>query len=1660
MKKTIKKVFCILLALVLAVPLNLMPVQAAGDIVETLNPETRDASQMNYFSYVTPTGSNKTWTVNAGSEAYVDLGASDDNANQYYYTVSFYGSAISIYAIKGPVHGIVKYTVDDGSEQTVDLYNASRTSAQSVYSVSGLTEGRHTLKAVTQTTKTGSKIVNQVSYAKITHQPYAATEFTLGQTGMSLYVGQKQKIAYTMIPSGTSDAGLVFSSNNDAVASVSGDGTVTAKAEGTAEITVSGVGTAKKVTVNVKKAVPALGGTITDKDTQHTQDTYSTIRQQNVTTATLTAWKNDKASSELVLYSSNGSLSNVQVTAGDFQRADGSAKISADNVTTTFIKSTRAYNGPYLGYGDPSRRVPEATEENRSESSDILYQDGGAVSIDADRLQPVWVEVSVPEDAPAGLYTGTLTVSAAEIKTPLVFTYKLIVQDLALPDTTDYSYDIGIWQYPYSSAEYYNITPFSEEHLEILRSLMEQYKEAGGNMITATIIEDAWNGQTYSKNDIHYPSMVKWTKESDGSFTYDYSDFDAWVSLCKEMGIAEKVVIYSIAPWHSSFTYWENGTMKKAGYTAGSDSYNQMWSDFLTDFTSHLDEKGWFESCYLAIDERNFGQATNAFTVINKIKNKDGKSLKTAGDMDSITDSAKKEIAKNIDLLSVGDTAAQAHSAVFKEILAERNASGLVTTLYSCTEHKPGNFSLSAPVESYWSAVNAGKAGTAGFRRWAYDAWVADPLNDATHNAFEPGDCFLVYPSEKDAAMKTAKSSVRLERMAEGIRDVNKLRILQEKMPSLSSEIEAVYNRVTMTATTGRTYLTEAEITSLAEQMNSFKSGVAELTEKYLASKNGAALSETSKTLNVGESWKVPVALDDALVFRAVDPAIASVDAGGNVTANRKGSTVIIVENKNTGYTGSVQITVTRTLIIKNTLTDYKLPEQYLSDIERDPDDSKGRHYLGQPDMVMLDDEKTLITVYPVGHGRGSIVMQVSRDAGESWTEKTDIPASWSSSYETPTMYKLNMTDGSTKLILISGRPANFGAPTGGWDSSISTDGGETWTEYQTYWENFSNGTRNETVVAMASMIQMKDEDGNLIDKWMAVYHNGSSFVNYKTYLTFDEQGNQQWTEPVPYLSEYRSIESRYQMCEIGMFRSPDGKRIIGLARSQSHANPATMIYSDDEGETWSKPMDLPGSLAGERHKIMYDPTDPTGQRMIVTFREIQYDREGNDNTFGSDWMAGDWIAWVGTYDDIMNQNDGQYRILLCEDWAANAKSGDTGYTGMAVLSDGTFILDTYGHWDKEWSQSLKPYNVYNDQCWIKQAKFKLSDLDSLSVSPASEAKEKIQAEINNAPHGDASNYTEASWNAYQQALAAATSVKEGASSTNLECYHALSELQKARMGLLSRDTVDVVIPDDTTEARNDLGEMLKQAENYTDETKYTSESWKAYQAALKKAQEVQGKDSSTKEEIMEALKDLETAIGALKPAQSGTDIKPPVDEKPKDENKQPPQNTQTAKDGQIFDSGNYRYKVISAADQTVEVTGLKNTRLAKITIYNTVSLGGKSYKVTSVAASAFKGNKKVTGVTIGKNVQSIGKNAFSGCVKLKKVTVNAGNLKQIGANAFFNCKKLTSLTIKSKALKKVGKNALKGIHKKAVIKVPASKRKAYTKLLAKKGQSATVKIK
>lgn len=117
--------------------------------------------------------------------------------------------------------------------------------------------------------------------------------------------------------------------------------------------------------------------------------------------------------------------------------------------------------------------------------------------------------------------------------------------------------------------------------------------------------------------------------------------------------------------------------------------------------------------------------------------------------------------------------------------------------------------------------------------------------------------------------------------------------------------------------------------------------------------------------------------------------------------------------------------------------------------------------------------------------------------------------------------------------------------------------------------------------------------------------------------------------------------------------------------------------------------------------------------------------------------------------------------------------------------------------------------------------------------------------------------------------------------------------------------------------------------------------------------------------------------------------------------------------------------------------------------------------KVTKIGSQAFSDCKKLKSVTIGKNVTLIGDKAFYKCISLTKITI-PNKVTKIGKQAFSGCKKLKIITIKTKRLtsKKVGNNAFKGIYGKATIKVPKEKLKTYKKLLKAKGVSSKAKIK
>lgn len=334
------------------------------------------------------------------------------------------------------------------------------------------------------------------------------------------------------------------------------------------------------------------------------------------------------------------------------------------------------------------------------------------------------------------------------------------------------------------------------------------------------------------------------------------------------------------------------------------------------------------------------------------------------------------------------------------------------------------------------------------------------------------------------------------------------------------------------------------------------------------------------------------------------------------------------------------------------------LPQENKIDLDSSSD------YLGQPDMVRTKTGKYIV-VYPEGHGHGSLIMQTSMD-GKNFT-KQECPESWKNSQEVPTIYTLDRIDGSQYIILISGKPYwvadNLKAD--GFQYSLSKDDGETWSQFTTVYSPM------DCIVAMSSLTQLK-ENGQFVDKWMGTFHT-HKFVNYKTILSFDENDNVVWSEPKPILSEYRGIEKKNKLCEIEIIRAHNDTLIM-LTRNEARGGKTSMIsYSNDEGESWTKPVYLPYDLSGDRFSAIYDETN---DKVLISFRQI-IPHKPNALSM-TKFMTYGWVLWIGNMDDLLSYNPGETigdcLLVLGEDF-----SGDCGYSGL-VDENGNITAVSYGH--------------------------------------------------------------------------------------------------------------------------------------------------------------------------------------------------------------------------------------------------------------------------------------------------------------------------------------------------------------------------------------------
>ena len=336
--------------------------------------------------------------------------------------------------------------------------------------------------------------------------------------------------------------------------------------------------------------------------------------------------------------------------------------------------------------------------------------------------------------------------------------------------------------------------------------------------------------------------------------------------------------------------------------------------------------------------------------------------------------------------------------------------------------------------------------------------------------------------------------------------------------------------------------------------------------------------------------------------------------------------------------------------------------------------DREQDQYLGHPTTCLLEDGKTILCVYPKGHGRGEIVYKKSIDSGLTWSDRLPTPINWKTSKEVPTLHRVIGPDGKKRIIMWSGLyPSRL---------AVSEDDGGNWSPLKEAgdWGGIVVMGFVESVgLKKGHYLAMFHDDGRFYAK------NGKKTGIFTLFKTFSEDGGLTWKNPE---EVFKSGE--VHLCEPGFIRSPDGKRIAVLLRENSRRKNSHIIFSEDEGKTWSSPRELPISLTGDRHIGKYAPDG----RLFISFRCRSPKKLAGTRTY-----EGDWVGWIGTWDDLVQGKHGQYSIRLKD----NKKSYDCAYPGLELLPNGTFVVTTYGHW----SAGQAPY--------ILSVRLRLDELDRMA---------------------------------------------------------------------------------------------------------------------------------------------------------------------------------------------------------------------------------------------------------------------------------------------------------------------------------------------------------
>ncbi|RLE02644.1 MAG: hypothetical protein DRJ13_05350, partial [Bacteroidetes bacterium] len=373
----------------------------------------------------------------------------------------------------------------------------------------------------------------------------------------------------------------------------------------------------------------------------------------------LTAWRGERVNAQFVVWNEGETEQGAAFTLANLTD-NRDNEISSENISAGYVETvvTDTFSG--CGRHEVEKYGTYVVADMIDNKTSRIFA--------PDDTRGAWMTIQIPQEAKAGIYMGSVTVESKD-GTTQVLKYSVKVLDRILPSPDQWNFHLDFWQNPYAIARVHNVDLWSEEHFEAMRPYMLMLASAGQKVITTTLIDKPWNGQTLDP----FGSMVTWIKKADGEWEYDFSIFDMWVEFMMDCGITQEIACYSMIPWNLSFQYFDEAskTNKYIKSSPGKKLYNEHWGRMLEQFAAHLKDKDWFDITCIAMDERALDQMQKGIRLIHE---------KAPGLKISLAGNNHPEIEKDLYDYSVDE---QDKNQFSESVIERRRAEGKKTTYYT-----------------------------------------------------------------------------------------------------------------------------------------------------------------------------------------------------------------------------------------------------------------------------------------------------------------------------------------------------------------------------------------------------------------------------------------------------------------------------------------------------------------------------------------------------------------------------------------------------------------------------------------------------------------------------------------------------------------------------------------------------------------------------------------------------------------------------------------------------------------------------------------------------------------------------------------------------------------------------------------------------------------